>query len=118
VGIDSNQCGFEVDDSTFKLIKNLIETKKISPKLLQKFWIPVQSIIPGKLEGDLFGSKAFFEWFKMTDLNLAGKPLVNPLSLLYFRLPYYISNTFRKVFHDQGIDRVRHSQNIPRNPSF
>jgi hypothetical protein len=98
--IDPNKYGFKVDDSTFKLLRTRIEEKQFSERQLKIWWKTLQQIIPEELERDFYGSKKFFEWFKNLVIDPTIKPDNNPVSILYYKLPYPISNTLRKIFYD------------------
>lgn len=89
-GIDPNECGFEVDESTFGLLKCLIEREGLDPKDTELAWRDLQNRIPDKIENDLYGSKAFFEWFKKCDLSSAQQNL-DRHKKLYYKLPYYLA---------------------------
>jgi hypothetical protein len=97
-GIDPNTCGFQVDKSTFKRMKKLINGKKIREDILKEYWGPLQRFNSEKMQRDLFGSKEFFEWFKNINLNLLAKPVKKPISLLYYKFPYIIYNALRTIF--------------------
>jgi hypothetical protein len=100
-GIDPNECGFKLNESILKLVKTLFRQKKTSLKIILKFWKPIQQIIPDEIETDKCGSKEFFTWLKNVDLNSVGKPLNEPISILYHKTPFPISNTLRKIFYDR-----------------
>lgn len=106
-GIDPNNCGFKVDNSTFKLMKSMFEKKKVND-MPQREWRALQAMIPDKIENDLYGSREFFEWFKGIDLNLTQKD-VWIYRDLYNRLPYSISRWLDKFFYKIGIDIHEHS---------
>ncbi len=100
-GIDPKEHGFPIDDKTSYLMQKLFKKKKLTRKAIALWWKPLQPLIPDQIEGDLFGLKAFFEWFKDKNLGLMSKPFYPPLSLvgLYFIFPYMISNLIRNIFY-------------------
>ena len=101
IGIDPNECGFDVNDSTLNLVKVLFEQKKCTQAHITKWWMPLQKMIPDKIEGDLHGSKEFFEWFKTANLDLYARPFNRSLlSILYHKFPYYLSNFLKKMYYD------------------
>ncbi len=99
-GIDPNECGFHIDNSTFNLMKYLLEKKILSKKHLDLWWKPIQQAIPDSIQKDYYGSRSFFEWFKTIDLDSLSGNYRTPLYVLYTFFPYWISNIFRKVFYD------------------
>ena len=108
-GIDPNECGFNVDDSTFNLMRTLFEQKKLSHSHITLCWKPLQRIIPDRIEGNLCSSRQFFEWFKTINLDLLARARPSDksiLSLLYHKFPYSISNLFRKFFYDSHVRSV------------
>ena len=108
-GIDPNYCGFEVDHSTFKLMKSIFEKRKAgSVRLLETRWKVLQSMIPERIEGDLYGSKEFFEWFKNFNLDLARKDVWFYRDL-YNRLPYPLACLLDVVYDILGINIHEHS---------
>ena len=99
-GIDPNDCGFEVDDSTFYLMRFLIERKLLSLKHLTHLWKPLQQVIPDKIKEDIHGSKKFLEWFKTVDLDSVAKPPSSLSTFLYYNFPYPVSNILGKIFYE------------------
>lgn len=99
-GIDPNDCGFEVDDSTFYLMRFLIERKLLSLKHLTYLWKPLQQVIPDKIKEDIHGSKKFLEWFKTVDLDSVAKPPSSLSTFLYYNVPYPVSNMLGKIFYE------------------
>ena len=98
VGIDPNECGFNVDDSTFKIMRFLFEENVLTHKQIKIWWKPLQKLIPDDVEFDFHGSKEFFEWFKTKNLDLTGKKYRTLLHSLYFKFPFLISHKFKKVY--------------------
>jgi hypothetical protein len=107
-GIDPNKCGFNVDNKTFELMRELFEQEKIDTLSITLYWRPLQQATPDAVDGDLYGSKQFSKWFKKIDLDYLSRPFTPPLSLLYYKLPYPVSNFIRKVFHEphESIRRI------------
>jgi hypothetical protein len=96
-GIDPNDCGFNVDNSTFKLMRFLLTKKLMTEEHINTWWKPNQRIIPEKLETDLYGSKQFFEWFREVNLDIMGKTS-NTLVSIYLKLPFSISLNLKKIY--------------------
>jgi len=100
-GIDPNKCGFNVDDSTLNLVRTLFDHKKCTQSHITLWWKPLQKMIPEKIEGDLYGSKQFFEWFKTINLDLLARHSKKSLlSIIYHKFPYSISNLLKKILYD------------------
>jgi hypothetical protein len=97
-GVDPNRCGFNVDESTFTLMKFLFEGKLLTHRSIETWWKPLQQVIPDEVEVDVHGSKNFFDWFRKADLDLMGKQPRTLLHSLYFKLPYSISQ-YGRIIH-------------------
>jgi hypothetical protein len=97
-GIDPNDFGFNVDGSTFKLMRFILEEKLLTNTQIKENWKSLQQRIPEKVCGNMYGSEHFFEWFRNADLDSMGRPYRTPLFTLYFKLPYFISNRLKKLF--------------------
>jgi len=97
-GISPNDCGFDVDESTFNSMKNLFEKKLLTRQHLELWWKPIQQRVPDNIDVDVFGSKQFFEWFKTLDLDRVARPTYTPLSYIYYKSPYPVSNIARIIF--------------------
>lgn len=98
VGIDPNNCGFDVDGSTFESMKYLLEGKLLTQNSIKAWWKPLQLATPDEEELDVCGSKHFFEWFKKANLDLMGRQHRTLLESAYFKLPYFMSNCGRRVY--------------------
>jgi len=68
-GIDPNTCGFNLNDSTFLILKNHLEKRGFSQGSLDYIWGKIHENIPEVIENDMYGSKILFEWFKKVDLD-------------------------------------------------
>jgi len=99
-GIDPNKCGFQIDDSTFKIMKYLIEKRYLTKQHLTLWWKPIQEAIPENITQDFHGSKSFFKWFKTINLDSYAAEYKTSLLTLYTIFPYWISNPIRKIFYD------------------
>jgi hypothetical protein len=100
-GIDPNKCGFGVERSTFNRIRTLFRRRSLTLQDIALWWKPLQEAIrtiPSEIEGDPYGAKQFFEWFKTIELASAARPRDSPLSNIYRRLPYAIANPLRVVW--------------------
>jgi len=64
-GIDPNRCGFDVNAGTFDRIRQkLLWDRLMFAYNKSGMWKDIQSAIPDTIKGDLYGSKAFFEWLR------------------------------------------------------
>jgi hypothetical protein len=101
VGIDPIICGFKVNEETLAHLEALFKKKKLTPSHLAIWWKPIQQIIPDHIEGNLFGLKKFFTWFKQIDLDSVSRSFCPPLSVrgLYYIFPYSISIFVRKILY-------------------
>jgi len=95
--INPNHCGFNVDDSTFDLMKILFEKKLLTQQHLRFWWNPLHKRIPDKIKADIFGSKQFFEWFKTLKLDSIAKPHKTVQSILYYTFPYSMYQLFSRI---------------------
>ena len=113
-GVDPNEYGFKVDDSTFQTLKTFIETG-ISRSMFftMNGWVQWQKSIPDQIPYDLYGSEAFFEWFKTVDLKTKEKN-VWLYRDIYMKLPYSIAKPLDMVYNKMGIKI--HDKNPPRHP--
>jgi hypothetical protein len=96
-GIDPNECGFCVDESTFDYIRASLPHHVRSD--IAVWWKPLQRAIPEEIETDRYGTRRFFEWLKSVDLESIAKPDRNPLWNLYYRLPYPIAHASKIVWN-------------------
>ena len=69
IGIDPNNCGFEVNSLTFKKMRFLLENKKIKELEIDRHWIKLRNLIPSEFQTDLYGSRDFFVWLKSLNIN-------------------------------------------------
>jgi hypothetical protein len=108
-GIDPNECGFNADDSTFQLLKSHFIKGKMDQRHILCWCRPLQKIIPDEINQDYYGSKGFFEWYKTFNLedvktfkktDRLSKLLHETLALLYFKSPYTLTNTLRRIFYE------------------
>ncbi|MHA1711253.1 MAG: hypothetical protein ACTSUS_04210 [Candidatus Freyarchaeota archaeon] len=107
-GIDPNDCGFEVDCSTFKKMKYMFQNKKDLDFNQLWEWKGIQTMIPERIENDIYGSKEFFEWFRNFNLDLAQKD-VWLYRDLYHRLPYPLARLLDILYDLVGINIHEHS---------
>jgi hypothetical protein len=98
-GVDPNRCGFNVDESTFGLMKYLFEEKLLTQNHINLWWKPLQQALTDEVEADFFGSKQFFEWFKAKNLDSMGKSNQSLLHSLYFKFPYFRVKYFKKIYN-------------------
>ena len=107
--VDPNKCGFNVDETTFELIRHLLTEKILTKKGVETWWKPLQQDIPENIETYIHGSKKFIEWFRECDLDQMGKTYRTMLHSIYFNLPFTVSNYLKKIF-----DRIT----SPSNPAY
>ncbi len=99
--IDPNTCGFQVDTSTMELLRFVFRKKIFPQKSVNVWWKPIQRAIPEQIAYDLYGSRAFFEWFKKIRLDSCARRSLPTLFYLYRVFPYWISNLAKKIFYDR-----------------
>lgn len=113
VGIDPNKYGFKVDESSFELIRNMWGKKNAG--MFSSHWWELQAILPEKVELDMYGSKAFFEWFR--DYKFDETEINWFFTDLYNSLPYDVARLLDKLFRKLDINVhplpwVRKKENI------
>jgi hypothetical protein len=101
-GIDPNVCGFEVDSSTFQLVKGMLLNRKLTGDNLYE-WGLIQNFLPNNIEHVQFDSENFFQWFKNLDLKSIEKD-VWIYRDIYNKLPYPLSRLLDKFYRKIGID--------------
>lgn len=99
-GVDPNKCGFQVDESTFKAMKNFWENARFSHPGFH--WTQIKNSIPDEITYDIYGSKNFFEWFRGFDFQTTEK---NWFYVdLYNDLPYPVAKQLDKIYQKLGIN--------------
>jgi hypothetical protein len=106
-GIDPNICGFNVSESTFRLMRSFWENRKTS--LFGSGWREIHDLIPEQIDYDFNGSKAFFEWFRDFDFKIAEKNWL--YTDLYMMLPYRLARLLDKVYQKFKINVHENSFN-------
>jgi hypothetical protein len=72
-GIDPNLCGFKVDDRTFDNIKRRLRLRPLRyTHRTSGMWRDLQNAIPETPTADMYGSKAFLEWFRTFEVREDG----------------------------------------------
>jgi len=99
-GIDPNNCGFKVDESTFTDMKDFWMNMKTSHPLVP--WRQIQDLIPNKIEFDFYGSRDFLSWFRDFDLKSTEKKWV--YTDLYMWLPYGAAKRLNMLYGKLGIN--------------
>jgi hypothetical protein len=99
-GIDPNVCGFNVDNSTFRLMKEMLTNTRVTNDLVSE-WLPIQKLIPARIDFDIYGSKEFYEWFRGFEFTL--KDRVGLLRDLYYNLPYEVAKNLDMVYRKAGV---------------
>ena len=73
--IDPRTVGFPVADKILSHIKRELSSGRFTRKPLEVlFWKDIQEHIPHCLEHDLYGARAFFDWFRDLDIAVSRKP--------------------------------------------
>jgi len=113
-GIDPNECGFEVDDSTLKKFRSFFENELAQSTFHTiRTWLKFQNYVPDQINYNLYGSKEFFDWFKRFDLKSREKN-VWLYRDIYNTLPYPISRVLDKFYRLIGI--WIHVNRPPKHP--
>ena len=100
--INPNICGFNVDNSTFKNMKDsFIHGGKLTPPDNN-----TQMLIPDVIEYDFYGSKEFFEWFKKFRPREKNVWLYRDI---YYKLPYNVSKILDEFYKIMNIDIHEHN---------
>jgi hypothetical protein len=107
-GIDPNDCGFDVNESTFRKIKSFFLEKKIPILHIEDQWKPIQKMIPYDIESDSMSSKDFFNWFRDFDLGTSEKDVWFYLDL-YNKLPWPVSKVLDELYKINEISIHDHS---------
>ena len=106
-GIDPNRCGFEVDQSTFSILRTRLPSPHSSSLDLAMYWKPLQRAIPNERELNLYGAREFFDWLKKVNLDSSLRPYDSFLSNVYHRLPYPIADLLRALWEKTPAWRLR-----------
>ena len=96
-GYDPNKTNFIVDENTFTKIREYYTTHG-----LDVYGNNSKSIIPEKIEEDIHGSRAFFEWLKNYTPQ-KGRNLW-PYRDIYYSLPWSLAKVLNKVYKMAGIN--------------
>jgi hypothetical protein len=104
-GIDPNKVGFKVDKTTFVQMKKFWKKRKSAGS--GSSWRSIQTMIPNVIESDIYGSKAFFEWFRDFEFTSTEKNWF--WTDLYMWLPYSLARLLDKFYVKIGI-------NVHKNP--
>jgi hypothetical protein len=107
-GIDPNECGFKVNESTFQWMRSFLEQKGLDTLSLETEWSPMKRLVHEKAETKCDGSQAFIQWFRRFDLKSTKKD-VWVYRDLYNELPYPLSQVLDKVYRTVGINIHTHS---------
>lgn len=107
-GIDPNNCGFEVNRSTFKLMRYLLEKKKFGALVVDSIWKVLPTLIPDKMETNLYGSRDFFIWLRNLKFDSRQKKR-NLHRDLFNSLPYPLAKLFDAICYsvrNQSFDPI------------
>jgi hypothetical protein len=116
-GLDPNKCGFEVDDSTFRSMKTMLEDGKLDNESIEAYWKPIQRIIPETIDHAPFGSEAFFEWFSHFNLKSKDKN-VWMYRDIYNKIPYAFSKYLDVLYKVMGVNIHDHSPIRPAKKPY
>jgi hypothetical protein len=113
VGVDPNICGFKVDESTFKQIKEYWINRKSTK--MGSTWVEIQKLIPEKIEKDIHGSKEFLEWYR----DLEMKPMTRGwfYNDLYTSLPFPLARLLDRLYFTKIGVNVHESPRIRDEPN-
>jgi hypothetical protein len=104
-GIDPNNCGFEVNRSTFEAMRHNLEKKKFEGWLGRR-WKKMQNLIPREMETNLWGSRDFFMWLRNLNIDAVQKKR-NLRRDVFNLLPYPLAVLFEAFYHSVH-DRPAH----------
>jgi hypothetical protein len=116
-GTDPNNCGFKVDESTWRFMRSMWEKRKTIRGSTQ--WRIIQSLLSETIEQDNHGSREFFEWFRDYDFKSAEKNWF--YTDLYTSLPYSLAKILDKFYSKMGInvhDEAFVREKYRTNPKF
>jgi len=97
-GIDPNNCGFDLNSTTFRSMRSLLERKKTDALVVDSFWKTLQTLIPQEMKTNLYGSKDFFMWLKNLNIESARRKR-NFYKDLFNSLPYNLALLFDAFCH-------------------
>ena len=107
-GANPNNCGFHVDESTFERVKKHITNKR----KLGHFDSNTQKMIPEKIDFDIYGSKAYFEWLR--EYKSREPKNVWLYKDLYDFLPYSLAKALDLFYKVLDIDIHKDNPEMPR----
>ena len=110
-GIDPRDCGFKIDGSTFKFMRFIIEERLLTKEEIKINWKILQQRIPEKIFFNIYGSEQFFEWFRKADLDSMGRTYRTPFFKIFFKLPYNLSISLKKIY-----ELIRRGKSRDNNP--
>jgi hypothetical protein len=116
-GIDPNNCGFKVDESTWRIMRSMWEKRKTIRGSTN--WRIIQSLLSETIDQDIHGSREFFEWFRDYDFKSAEKNWF--YTDLYTSLPYSLAKIVDKLYSKMGInvhDEAFVREKYRTNPQF
>jgi hypothetical protein len=105
-GIDPNNCGFEVNRSTFDSMRYNLEKTKFEGWRAPRYKV-LQNLIPHEMETNLYGSRDFFMWLRNLNIDSVQKKR-NLHKDLFNSLPYpfaMLFDTFYYSVHDRSVSR-------------
>jgi hypothetical protein len=109
-GVDPNNCGFEVNRSTFESMRHSLEKKKFSASVIDSYWKVFQTLIPCEMETNLYGSRDFFMWLRNLNIDSVLKKR-NLHKDLYDLFPYTLAVLFDVFYHSVHDPSAGHSIN-------
>lgn len=99
-GIDPNNCGFKVDESTWIGMRSMWEKRKTIRGSVQ--WRLLHGLLSENIKYDIEGSREFFEWFRGFDFKSTEKNWF--YTDLYNSLPYSLAKILDKFYSRMGIN--------------
>jgi len=108
VGLDPNNYGFTVNESTANKIKKMFLESGISTQVLDYQWGPIIEAIPENIEYDIYGSRELLEWIKKHDISSTEKD-VWFFRDIYMNLPWSIAKGLNEIYKIFDINISEHS---------
>lgn len=97
-GIDPNQCGFSVNNTTFNSMKWMLIKKKASALSVDSIWKKFQDFVPDKIDTNAYDSRDFFMWFKNIEIDTIKKKR-DFYWIVYNSLPYPVALLFDALLY-------------------
>ena len=105
-GVDPNTCGFNVDGSTFRAMKEVL-SRPLRGSMVDLYLVPIQNMIPHGFKTDIAGSKEFFEWFRNYEIKNLGN--LTKYRSVYYYLDYPYAKVLDSVYLKLGLQIHEHT---------